>query len=70
MVKYLSFCNSSFALRYFFLMQMAMPQCDTPLVQVNLNFRNDDLSSRVGTIVEKPQNPFKIFFKYQKISNV
>ncbi len=51
-------------------MQMAMPQCDTPLVQVNLNFRNDDLSSRVGTIVEKPQNPFKIFFKYQKISNV
>ncbi len=31
MVKYLSFHNSSFALRYF-LMYMARPQCDTPLV--------------------------------------
>ncbi len=31
MVKYLSFHNSSFALRYF-LMWMARPQCDTPLV--------------------------------------
>ncbi len=30
MVKYLSFHNSSFALRYF-LMRMARPQCDTPL---------------------------------------
>jgi hypothetical protein len=32
MVKYLSFHNSSFALRYFLQMQMARPQCDTPLV--------------------------------------
>jgi len=31
MVKYLSFHNSSFALRYI-LMEMARPQCDTPLV--------------------------------------
>jgi hypothetical protein len=31
MVKYLSFHNSSFALRYF-LMYMARPQCDTSLV--------------------------------------
>ncbi len=31
MVKYLRFHNSSFALRYF-LMQMARPQCDAPLV--------------------------------------
>jgi hypothetical protein len=31
MVKYLSFHNSSFALRYFF-MQMARPLCATPLV--------------------------------------
>jgi len=31
MVKYLSFHNSSFTLRYF-LMEMARPQCDTPLV--------------------------------------
>ncbi len=31
MVKYLSFHNSSFALTYF-LMWMARPQCDTPLV--------------------------------------
>jgi hypothetical protein len=31
MVKYLSFYNSSFALRYFS-MQMARPQCNTPQV--------------------------------------
>jgi hypothetical protein len=31
MVKYLSFQNCSFALRYD-LMEMARPQCDTPLV--------------------------------------
>ncbi len=31
MVKYLSFHISSFALRYF-LMEMARPQCDTPLI--------------------------------------
>jgi len=31
MEKYLNFHNSSFALKYF-LMQMARPQCDTPLV--------------------------------------
>jgi hypothetical protein len=34
MVKYLSFYNSSFALRYF-LMQMARPWCDTPLVHIS-----------------------------------
>jgi hypothetical protein len=33
MVNYLSFHNSSFALRYF-LMSMARPQCDTPLVYI------------------------------------
>ncbi len=33
MVKYLSFHNSSFALRYF-LMSMARPQDDTPLVSI------------------------------------
>jgi hypothetical protein len=31
MEKYLSLDDSSFALRYF-LMEMASPQCDTPLV--------------------------------------
>jgi len=30
MVKYLSFQHSSFALRYFFNVKMARPQCDTP----------------------------------------
>jgi hypothetical protein len=31
MVKYLSFLDSAFAFRYF-LMEMARPHCDTPLV--------------------------------------
>jgi hypothetical protein len=39
MVKQLSFHNSSFTLRYF-LMQMARPQCDTPLVGDGLAIQN------------------------------
>ncbi len=31
-VKYLSFRNSSFALRYLLMLIMARPRCDTPLV--------------------------------------
>ncbi len=48
MVKYLSFDNSSkFALRYF-LMQMARPQCDTPLVSL-VNYYSA-LGANVGLI--------------------
>jgi len=34
MVKYLNFHYSSSALRYFFNVYMARPQCDTPLVVI------------------------------------
>jgi hypothetical protein len=37
MVKYLSFRASSFALRCFLRCKMARPQCDTPLVWIQIN---------------------------------
>jgi len=48
MVKYLSFHNSSFALRYF-LMQMARPQCDTLLVYLFIKEYQFSLNSRKFT---------------------
>jgi hypothetical protein len=46
MVKYLSFHNSSFALRYF-LMQMARLQCDTPLVYNHYLSKISELKNQV-----------------------